>query len=73
MQWNEITNMHYIHLLEATITSGDRAGHVVFIPCIIVQSGDDFGFQWQRHQFPIYHDYEQSTRPNTTVCWSLVT
>ena len=38
---------------EATITSGDRAGCVVFIPRITLQPCDDFGFQWQRRQFPV--------------------
>ena len=48
-----LKNVHNTRFLEATITSGDHAGRVVFNPRIALQPGDDFGFQWQRRQFPI--------------------
>ena len=38
-----LKNVHNMRLLEASITSGDYAGRVVFIPRITLQPGDDFG------------------------------
>ena len=58
-------------LIKATIANGEGKGRVVLIPKILTVPADEtqFGFEWQRLQFPVRVAFAMTIHKSQGQCW----